>query len=59
MLTQANGGNRDVYLNELVSFFTDFWVGFAMSLELTVPGFAILLGLARVWWYRRTTRVAA
>jgi hypothetical protein len=59
LLTQANGGTQDVHLGDVVSFFTDFWVGFAMSLEFTVPGFAILLALARVGWYRHTARVAS
>jgi hypothetical protein len=59
ILTQANGRNQDVHLSELVPFLTDFWVSFAMSLEFTVPGFAILLALARVSWYRHTARVAA
>ena len=54
VLTQTNGGNQDVYLSDLVSFVTDLWVGFAMSLEFTIPAFAILLALARVAWYRRT-----
>ena len=59
MLTQANGGNQDVHLDEIVPFLTDLWVGFAMSLEITVPAFAILLALVRVGWYRHATRVGA
>ena len=54
LLTQPNGQTQDVYLKELVSTFTDLWVGLAMTLELTVPSFAILLGLARSWRYLRS-----
>ena len=59
LLNQGNGTNQDVYLNELVSYLTDLWVGFAMSLEITVPGFAILLALVRVGLYRRGARIGA
>jgi hypothetical protein len=55
VLTQSSGRSEDVYLQELVPFFTDVLVGFAMNLGITVPGFAILLGLARVGLYRWTT----
>ena len=54
LLAQANGASQEVHLNELVPFFTDAWVGFALSLEITVPAFAVLLALLRVGWYRRT-----
>jgi hypothetical protein len=53
LLNQGDGKNQDVYLNGLVSYLTDLWVGFAMSLEITVPGFAVLLALIRVGLYRR------
>jgi hypothetical protein len=59
VLTQANGRNQDIHLSELVPFLTDLWVGFAMSLQITVPAFAILLALVRVGWYKRTARVGA
>jgi hypothetical protein len=59
MLTQANGKSQEVHLNELVPYLTDVLVGFAMSLEITVPGFAVLLALVRVGWYRRTVGVDA
>src|SRR5512133_2587800 len=55
MLTQSNGQIQDVRLGELVSFLTDLWVGFAMSLEITVPAFAVLLALARAAWYKSAT----
>ena len=58
LLAQANGASQEVHLNELVSFFTDAWVGFALSLEITVPAFAVLLALLRVGWYRRTNSLA-
>jgi hypothetical protein len=53
LFTQANGRTRDVYLRDLVSTFTDLWVGLAMTLELTVPAFVILWGLARSWVHLR------
>lgn len=56
VLTQANGKSQDVHLSEIVPFLTDAWVGFAMSLEITIPAFAILLALIRVGWYRHTIR---
>ena len=59
MLTQADGKDQDVHLSELVPYLTDVLVGFAMSLEITVPGFAVLLALVRVGWYRRTVGVDA
>ena len=59
LLTQANGKNQDMYLGELVPYLTDTLVSFAMSLEITVPGFAVLLALLRVAWYRRSARVGA
>jgi len=59
LLNQGNGKNQDVYLSELVSYLTDLWVGFAMSLEITVPGFAIFLALLRVGLYRRGARIEA
>jgi hypothetical protein len=57
MLTQANGRIEDIHLSDLVPYLTDFWVGFAMSLDITVPGFAIVLSLLRVGWYRRVEQV--
>ena len=56
LLERGNGQRQDVYLNELVSYLTNVWVEFAMTLEITVPGFAILLGLVRVGLYRLGTR---
>lgn len=53
LLKQPDGRPRDVYLKELVSTFTELWVGLAMTLEITVPAFVILLGLARSWWFLR------
>ena len=59
LLTQADGTEQDIHLSELVSFLTDSLVDFAMSLQITVPAFAVLLGLVRVGWYKRTARVGA
>ena len=59
LLEQGNGERRDVHLDELVPYVTNLWVEFAMSLEITVPGFAVLLGLARVGLYRLGTRSGA
>lgn len=59
MLTQANGNSQEVHLSELVPYLTDVLVGFAMSLEITVPGFAVLVALGRVGWYKRTVRAGA
>ena len=58
MFTEANGKSQDVHLNELVPYVADVLVTFAMSLEITVPGFAVLLALARVGWYKLTVREA-
>ena len=58
LFARANGASQEVHLNELVSFFTDAWVGFALSLEITIPAFAVLLALVRVALYRRTTAAA-
>jgi hypothetical protein len=59
LLTQAGGRSEDVHLKELVPFVTDLLVSFAMNLGITVPGFAVLLALARVGLYRRAKRVRA
>jgi len=59
LLERSNGEKRDVHLDELVPYVTNLWVEFAMSLEITVPGFAVLLGLVRVGLYRLGTRTAA
>jgi hypothetical protein len=56
ILTQTDGRKQDVHLSELVPYLTDLWVGFAMSLEFTVPGFAILLALARVGLHGLSSR---
>ena len=53
LLNEPGGRSRDVYLKELVSTFTDLSVGPAMTLELTVPAFIILLGLALSWLHLR------
>jgi hypothetical protein len=52
LLARPDGTSHDVYLRELVSTFTDLWVGILVSLEFTVPALAILLALARVALYR-------
>jgi len=59
VLEGANGQRQDVYLNDLVSYLTNVWVELAMTLEITVPGFAILLALVRVGLYRLGTRSSA
>jgi hypothetical protein len=59
LLARPGGKGQDVHLSELVPFLADFLVGFAMSLEITVPAFAIVLALIRVGWYRRSVRVGA
>jgi len=55
LLEHANGEETDVHLSELVSYLTNLWVELAMTLEITVPGFAILLALLRVGLYRLGT----
>lgn len=52
LLSGADGSRSEVHLRELVPFLTDASVGFAMTLEFTVPAFAILLALALVGWSR-------
>ena len=56
LLERPDGQRQEVYLNELVSYFTNLWIEFAMTLEITVPGFAILLALVRVGLYRLGNR---
>jgi hypothetical protein len=43
----AGGHVEDVSFREAISFFADLWLGIAFKLELTVPSFILLLGLAR------------
>jgi hypothetical protein len=59
LLDRTDGRRQDVHLGEIVPYLTDLWVGFAMSLEFTVPGFAILIALVRVGLYRRSVRAGA
>ncbi len=59
LLTRPDGLTRDVYLNELVSSIANLGVELAMSLEFTVPGFAVLFALARVWLHVRGARAAS
>jgi hypothetical protein len=59
LLSQGDGKIQDVYLSETVSYLADLWAGFAMTLEITVPGFAILLALLRVGLYRHGAGSAA
>lgn len=47
LLLRDDGKAQDVYLKTLVSYLTNLLVGFALNLEVTVPGFIILLALAR------------
>lgn len=54
LLRTSKGGDAEIYLKELVPFVTDMLVGFAMSLQLTVPAFAIALAAARVGIFRVT-----
>jgi len=58
LLSRTDGTNEEMYLNELVPFLTNVWVEFAMGLEITIPAFAVLLGLARVGWYKLTNPTA-
>jgi hypothetical protein len=57
LLTEASGRSEDIHLKDLVPFVTDTLVSLAMNLGITVPGFAILLGLARVALYKSASRV--
>ena len=43
----AGGHVEDVSFREAISFFADLWLGIVFKLELTVPSFILLLGLAR------------
>ena len=47
LLLRDDGKTQEVYFKTLVSYLTNLLVGFAMNLEVTVPGFIILLALAR------------
>jgi hypothetical protein len=58
-MTRDNGSTKSVYLGELVPAYKDYLVSFAMSVEFTMPGFAVLLAMTRLWWYRRGIRLAA
>jgi len=59
LLTQADGKSQDVHLSTLVPYLTNVLIEFAMTLPITVPGFAVLLALARVGLYKRTVRAGA
>ena len=54
VMTKANGHTDDVRLSELVSAITDVLTSFAVSLEFTIPLFAILFAILRVVWFKRT-----
>ncbi|MDO8355291.1 MAG: hypothetical protein Q7U76_02730 [Nitrospirota bacterium] len=47
MFRTDDGHMEDVSFREALSFFADLWLGIAFKLELTVPSFILLLGLAR------------
>lgn len=53
LLTTADGKTRDVRLSELVPTVTDMLASFAVSLEFTIPLFALLFAVLRVVWYKR------
>lgn len=57
VLTQADGSNGTAGLETLVPFLTNAWVLFAVDIAITIPAFAVLLGLLRVAWYKRTIRL--
>jgi hypothetical protein len=48
LLTREAGKTEDVHLDQLVPYFTNLLVEFAMTLEITVPGFAVLMAILRV-----------
>jgi hypothetical protein len=54
VLAQGNGKVLDVHLDELIPYVTNVLVEFAMTLEITVPAFAVLVAMARVFLFRRT-----
>jgi hypothetical protein len=45
------GHTEDVYLRD-ISLLTSFWVSFAVSLLITVPGFLILFAVLRTWLWK-------
>jgi hypothetical protein len=53
LLAEGNGKVLDVHLNELIPYITNLLVELAMTLELTVPAFAVLLAMTRVFVFRR------
>jgi hypothetical protein len=56
LLLRDNGKTHDLYYKSLVSYPTNLLVELAMNLEITVPGFIILLALARSAPYLLTKR---
>ena len=56
LLEGAGGKRQEQRLEELVPFFTNVAVELAMTLEITVPAFVILLALLRVGVYRAGAR---
>jgi len=53
LLARADGKPGEIYLREIVPPLTEFAVGWLVFLEVTAPGFAILLALAWTGWSRR------
>src|SRR5262249_51970223 len=50
-------GREDVRLID-ISVLTDSWVSFAVSLEITIPGFLILFAVIRTWLLKRWESVS-
>lgn len=49
---KSDTGHEDVRLID-ISVLTDLWVSFAVSLEITIPGFLILFAVIRTWLLKR------
>ena len=56
LLLRADNKTQDVHFKTLVPYLADLLVRLAMNLAITVPGFIILLGLARSVPYLRIKR---
>lgn len=47
----SEGHTENVYLRD-ISVLTGLWVGFAVTLFITVPGFLILFAVVRTWLWK-------
>jgi hypothetical protein len=51
---RSAAGREEVHLFD-ISVLTNLWVSFAVSLQITVPGFLILFAVIRTWLLKRSS----